>query len=254
MRDKDVVAVSHGQHGVTELVIMRYHRRNALSFAVIDAIRACIDACQDRGQRVLVIRGDRGFFSAGADIAEMTGLPADQFWDAQLETLVGALSTSPVVTVAAIEGGCVGAGLELAVACDLRVAGPASFFAIPALEMGLVYRPSAVNRVMGLIGPAAATRLLLLGERLSGTEAHACGLATTIAADDEVRRDAVTIAERLCRAPSTALSATARMMSSFVGSVGEHGDWLDDHRQSFASAARYQAVARKHRRPAKEST
>ncbi|MFV0245191.1 MAG: MaoC/PaaZ C-terminal domain-containing protein [Qingshengfaniella sp.] len=90
--------------------------------------------------------------------------------------LTSALANSPLVTFAALHGACIGAGLDLALACDFRVAVLGAFFALPAVEMGILYNPGRLATLLPMLSPGAAARLLLLAERLDCAEALAGGL------------------------------------------------------------------------------
>jgi enoyl-CoA hydratase/carnithine racemase len=242
---KRSVVLDHSDDDFSELVIDNYSRRNALSANVLDAILAAVDECVDAGSRVLIIRGSNRFFSAGADVCELTGLVGDIEHDAKVAALIDVLTRAPLVSIAAVEGGCIGAGLELATACDIRIADETAFFAFPALEMGLLYRPTAIERTARLVGPAAAARMLLLGERLSLVDAYRCGLVTSMAERGCAAESARTLASRLCTAPPGALHASVRILSSVVSDTSDPAMWTDQHLKSFASLSRFEAVETK---------
>ncbi|MDF3311652.1 enoyl-CoA hydratase/isomerase family protein [Rhodococcus sp. T2V] len=231
--------------GVSELTIDRYPQRNALSSRVLAQILAALDKTEAAGNRIIILRGANGFFSAGADVTELTGLIEDQGHDAQVAAVVSALTERRLVSIAAIEGGCIGAGLELAAACDLRIADSTAYFAFPALEMGLVYRPDALARMVRLVGPAAATRMVMLGDRLTLEEAYACGLVAANAQPGEVCATARALAQRLSRVPADVVRATARILSSVLAAPNEAEAWRDEHLKSFASLARFESVTAK---------
>ncbi|MFE7423371.1 enoyl-CoA hydratase/isomerase family protein [Rhodococcus sp. NPDC057529] len=239
------ITLDHFDHGVSELVIDRFAQRNALSSAVLDEIVVGLEKTVAVGNRIIILRGSNGFFSAGADVTELTGMIADQEHDAKVAAVVDALTNGPVVSIAAVERGCIGAGLELAAACDVRIADSTTFFAFPALEMGLVYRPAALSRTVRLVGPAAATRMLILGERLMLDEAYQCGLVTTTAFTGDVYATARTLADRLSGVPSDVLRDTARILSSVLAGSDEPDRWMNEHLESFASLSRYESVTAK---------
>ncbi|MDJ0419876.1 enoyl-CoA hydratase/isomerase family protein [Rhodococcus opacus] len=243
--NKHNIRLEHLGDGVSELTIDRYSRRNALSSRVLEEILGALDETESAGNRIVILRGASRFFSAGADVSELTGLIEDQEHDAQVATMVAALTESRLVSIAAIEGGCIGAGLELATACDLRIADSTAFFAFPALEMGLVYRPDAFARMVRLVGPAAATRMVMLGERLTLDEAYRCGLVTATTKPGEVCAAAHGLAHRLSQAPTDVLWGTARILSSALAGADKPDVWMDEHLKSFASLSRYQSVTAK---------
>jgi enoyl-CoA hydratase len=238
------LAVRHHPDGVTDVVIDRYARRNALSSQVLDSLTTVIGQCEELGQRLLVISGNRGIFSAGADLAELTGLPQDRELDAQVGAVAAKLASSRLVSIAAIEGACVGAGLELASACDLRVADGSAFFALPALNMGLLYRPAAVARLADLVGSAWVTRLMVLGERLTARQGYEYGLVTVLS-DTSSAATASDLAANLSGKPPETLINTVRMIADTARDDHIYR-WQTAHLNSFGSAERYNAVSARH--------
>lgn len=236
------VLIRHHPQGFTELVINSYASRNALSIDVLDALTRGVEESVTAGSRVLILSGSQQLFSAGVDIRELTGGQEDMEHDGKVAAFVEALTEAPLVSIAAIEGGCIGAGFEIAAACDLRIADEASYFAFPALRMGLLYRPTAIQRTARLLGPGAAARMLLLGERLSASDAYTCGLITSMAEPGQVQQTAVSLAERLCAAPPAVLHGTAQILGSVVSNSGDPLGWMEAHVASFTSPARRESV------------
>jgi enoyl-CoA hydratase len=156
---------------VVLVTIDRPHRRNALDHATLDALATTLDS-RASGARVLVLTGAGGHFCAGADL---DGVEDQRFVDLLGRVLEG-LSAAPYVTIAAVEGAALGAGTQLAVACDLRVATPGASFGIPAGRLGLSVDTWTVDRVARLAGHGPARAMLLAAEVLSGEEAHGLGL------------------------------------------------------------------------------
>lgn len=228
---------------VGELVIQRPRKRNPVSRQVLQDLEHALEHCRAGGQQVLVIRGAQGFFSAGADLDELSGSAIDREWFDLIARTTLRLASSDVVTIAAIEGGCLGSGLDLAVACDLRVAAPDSFFALPALEMGLVYRPETFRRIAGLAGPTTAMRLAVLGQRISGTDAHRLGLITHVGLD--VMTETSRLAEECARMPATTLLQTVRLLNGLADAVPIADPWRRWHLDSLASDERKCAVSSK---------
>jgi len=99
--------------------------------------------------------------------------------------------------IACLQGDAIGAGLELALACDVRVAGEGAMFALPDIEMGMVPRAGGTQRLPRLVGPAKAAELILLGGRLDAADALACGLVNAVVPADAVRREGERIAARV---------------------------------------------------------
>ncbi len=152
--------------GVGALVIDRPDKRNALSRAMwraLPEIIAGVDADDTIG--ALVITGSRGHFSAGSDIADLD-VPLADFWELN-STAEAAVAGARTVTIAAIEGSCVGGGTEIAAACDIRIAAPGSIFGVTAAKLGLVYPPGPTRRLAAVLGESWARYLLVTASIVS---------------------------------------------------------------------------------------
>jgi len=159
---------------VALLTIDRTERRNALD---IDAVRRLTEAVHEASDaRVLVLTGAGGHFCAGADLG---GVEGEDFVDA-LRNLLLALTSATQPVLAAVDGAALGAGTQLAIACDLRVATPAARFGIPAAKLGLMVDHWSVQRLTAFAGEGPARAMLLAAELLSGEDAHRLGLVQRI--------------------------------------------------------------------------
>jgi enoyl-CoA hydratase/carnithine racemase len=150
-----------------------------LSAATLDAIRAELETL-DPETRVVVLRG-RGerAFSAGADLSAIhgDGPPGG------IQPVADLLESLPVPVVAAIQGYCLGGGLELALACDLRIAHRDALLALPEVGLGLIPGGGGTQRAPRLIGPGRAAWLIMSGERLSAAQAESWGLVEFVVDD-----------------------------------------------------------------------
>jgi enoyl-CoA hydratase len=131
--------------------------------------------------RVLVLTGAGGHFCAGADLG---GVEDDHFRIA-LRTFLLALADAPIPTIAAVEGFALGAGMQLAAACDLRVATPDARFGIPAAKLGLMVDHWTVRRVVHVAGDGTARAMLLAAEQVDGEAALRLGLVQRAGGLDE---------------------------------------------------------------------
>lgn len=156
---------------VVVVTIDRPERRNALDHATLEALAAALDGCSDH-VRVVVVTGEGGHFCAGADL---TGVE-DAGFTALLRSVLDRLRLAPYVTMAAADGAALGAGTQLAVACDLRVATAQASFGIPAGRLGLAVDEWTVARLAELAGGGPARAMLLAAEVVKGDEAHRFGL------------------------------------------------------------------------------
>jgi enoyl-CoA hydratase len=156
---------------VLTVTIDRPERRNALDREAVEDLLAAVTGAGDE-TRVLVLTGAGGHFCAGADL---TGVEDAEF-SRRLRLLLEGLRTAPHVTLAAADGAALGAGTQLAVACDLRVATPGASFGIPAAKLGLAVDAWTVQRVALLAGHGPARAMLLAADVLSGEDALRLGL------------------------------------------------------------------------------
>lgn len=159
---------------VALLTIDRPHRRNALDH---EALEGLLDAHRRSGSaRVVVLTGAGGHFCAGADL---TGVEDGAFTDLLREVLA-TLRDDPRPILAAVDGAALGAGTQLAIACDLRVATPSARFGIPAAKLGLMVDHWTIQR-LSLLAGAGPTRAMLLGaETYTGDDAHVLGFVQRI--------------------------------------------------------------------------
>ena len=173
--------------GIARLRLDRPEARNAIpaaGWAVLE--RECGEAAAS-GARLLVIAGSREAFCAGADLADFPSFAADPrratAFRLVMRRALDSLRDLPIATVALVEGPCFGAGVALAMACDLRIAGPGARFAITPAKFGISYPQEDVARLVGLVGPGQAARLLLGAGSVDAAEAARIGLVE-IAPDD----------------------------------------------------------------------
>lgn len=157
---------------VALIEIDRPERRNALDAAHADALTDAVRAAPGAGARAVVIAGAGTCFCAGADLDQVTGGGFRE----RLVAMLDAVATSALPVVAAVEGPAIGAGFQLALACDLRVAGPAARFALPTAKLGFAADPATVDRLASLLGGSRARAVLLACESIDVDTAVASAL------------------------------------------------------------------------------
>ena len=160
--------------GVATLLLDRPEKRNALDRAMLDSLGAAVARVAARDDvRVVVVRGAGGTFCAGADIADWVGTPGPVA--AELSRLgrdvFAALAALPVPSLAVLEGSAIGGGLELALACDLRVAADDAVLGLPETRLGNLPSWGGLARLTALAGLGVTRQLLLGGELVSGARA-----------------------------------------------------------------------------------
>jgi enoyl-CoA hydratase/carnithine racemase len=166
-------------------------RRNAISLDMWESIPPLMAAfAADPQVRVIVLRGAGETFIAGADISQFeeqrTGAAASKRYDAVTAAAFEALSHVEKPMIAMIQGYCIGGGLAVALAADLRIAALDSQFAIPAARLGLGYHFNGLKGLMDLVGPAYAREIMFTARRFTGEEALQMGLINRAVRSDEV--------------------------------------------------------------------
>ena len=175
--------------GQARLTLDRPEARNAIPASGWAELAARIGEAAESSARLLVVTGAGGSFCAGADLADFAAMRADptaiaRFREAMRDAL-DRLRALPIPTVALIEGPCYGAGVALAMACDLRIAAPDAVFAITPAKLGISYPQEDVHRLVGLVGPGQAARLLLGAQAVSAGEARQIGLVECLQPEGE---------------------------------------------------------------------
>lgn len=175
-----IVWQDHGPISIA--TINRPERRNALNEALCGDL---VDGLASRGgSRCVILTGEGTAFCAGADlVTRFDGEGVRDTFRPAFTALLDAMGMFPGVIIAAINGPALGAGTQLAVGCDLRVAGPDVVMGIPAVNIGLMLDPSNVERLVATIGMASAKELLLTGERIDPETAKSIGLVHRLADD-----------------------------------------------------------------------
>ncbi|MFI0463009.1 enoyl-CoA hydratase/isomerase family protein [Saccharopolyspora sp. 5N102] len=195
---------------VLQVTFNRPRQRNAMSWEMYDGlVAACETADADDGIRVLVLRGagDEAFV-AGTDIAQFTEFTTGEdgvAYEQRMEAVLERLETTRVPTVAAISGYCVGAGIALAAACDIRVSTMTGRFGVPvARTLGNCLSMNTYSLLVFHLGPARAKDMLLRARMFSADEAHAAGFVAQLCEVGELEETAAGVAERLAQhAPLT---------------------------------------------------
>ena len=200
-------------------------RHNALSVDMWEAVPPLLQAAQADDRVRLVVfsgAGDKAFVS-GADISQFEDMRAAREAVAHYEQMAEATLTGiadfPKPTLACIRGWCIGGGVNVAIACDIRIAASDAVFSIPAARLGLGYRFSAMKNLVDLIGPGAAKDLFFSARRIAAAEALALGLVSRVCAPEALPAllDEYTAALR-DNAPLTVMAAKAITRELLKGS------------------------------------
>lgn len=190
---------------------------NALGRAVsLELSEAAATVSGDGSVRAAVLWGGDGMFAAGADIKVMAGFGPDEIVPevAALERACRDVEAIPVPVIAAINGFALGGGLEVALACDFRVAALDARLGLPEIRLGIIPGSGGTQRLPRLVGPARARDLVFSGRHLSADEALEIGLVDGVAAAGEALASAVDRASLLAAGPTLAYAAAKRALAA----------------------------------------
>jgi enoyl-CoA hydratase/carnithine racemase len=204
---------------------------NALSVELLEELS---DVCHDLRRRdelrVVVLRGQGRAFSAGADLSAVARLTATD-GSARAAADAGhraatALESLPQVTLAAIHGRCVGGGVVLALACDLRVATAGTRWSIPEVDLGIPLAWGGIPRLLREVGPGVARDLVLTCREFGSEDALRAGLVSRIVAADDLDAEVATLAASLAAKARLPVRATLDAVAAATGQGAVHG-WSD---------------------------
>jgi len=192
---------------VATVTLGRPDTLNALSFALLDELRAALPKALERGARCLLLTGEGRGFSSGADLSGSGGLPDDAgaALEAYYNPLVEELFALPIPVVAAVNGPAAGAGASLALCADIVIAARSAYFLQAFVNIGLIPDAGATWLLPRLVGRARALEMMLLGERIPAAKALEWGLIARMVEDEDLASEAVALATDLARGPTVAL-------------------------------------------------
>jgi len=201
-------------------------KKNAINDAMwrsIPQAMARFDA--DPEVRCVAFRGaGTEAFAAGADISEFEKNRSERGavaqYDDLLDRVLHSIQGSPKPTVAMIYGYCLGGGVEIALACDLRYCGASAQFGIPAAKLGLAYNIEGHKRLMETVGHARAREIMLLGRRYNANEASAMGLVQRVLPDAELESHVDDVIRTLCENAPLSIANSKTTFEEFVKSSG----------------------------------
>ncbi len=195
------------------LTLNRPERRNALSVDLVGRLADAIIGREDE-VRCIVLTGSGSAFCAGGDLTDLSAVAeggarvvTDVIYS-QFQRLVRALAEAPCPVIAMINGPALGAGLDLAMACDLRICSDDAVFASSWINVGLVPGMGGAHLLSRAIGSARATEMVLMGERVSPEQALAWGLVSQVVAAEALRPTARTMTDRIASLSPAALKSS----------------------------------------------
>jgi enoyl-CoA hydratase/carnithine racemase len=208
--------------GVLRLTISNPDKRNALDHEILDGIAHGV---READARCIVLTGEHGMFSSGYDIGD---IPDDVFAE-QAEKLVAhpftsaieALDATDLPTIAALPGHTIGGGLELALACDLRIAADGIKLGMPPAKLGLVYSHTGLRRFIDIIGVARTRELFLLGRNIEARRALEWGLVNEVVIGTDLEETALGWAREMAANAPLSVQGNKRVIREILRAEGE---------------------------------
>ena len=201
-------------HGVASISLNRPEALNAINMAMRDDLWTFIQAARlDPDVRVLIVRGEGPrAFSAGADISEFGSAPSlHESREARRQRdLWALLEELPIPTIAALHGFCFGAGIELPLYCDLRIAAENTRIGLPEVTLGYIPSAGGTQMMPRIAPPGAARGLILTGDPIDAAQALGWGIIHRVVASEELDQTVVAAAERLAAADPAVVAAVKR--------------------------------------------
>lgn len=199
---------------LARLRLNRPEAHNAANWAWVNDLVTATEHLAEHGEvHVVIVSGEGRSFCSGLDVKELAQGNLHPDWFATWEQGVLGLAELDAITIAAIHGYCLGGGLQVALACDLRIAASGSVLSIPAVREGVIAALGPM-RLARLIGIGPAKQLCLLGHRFTPEEALALHLVTEVMSADQLEMRALALARELLEIPFTALKHTKRQIDS----------------------------------------
>lgn len=232
---------------IGRITLRRPSKLNALDRATLEELAAAAEWFDAHLEvKVVVVRGEGRAFSAGFDLADPRWA---ELGPPEVSTRVGramadAIGGMRAITVAGVQGHCIGGGVVLASACDLRIAAEGARFAIPEIDLGVPLYWTGIPRLTRELGAARTKELVLTGRPFDAAEAHAIGFVNRVVADADLDAAVEELATTLAAKPAVVLRATKLQVEDAAPSVPEGvGGAADDLAGYVAAAADPEARA-----------
>jgi enoyl-CoA hydratase/carnithine racemase len=200
----------HDHGDVVVVQLDRSAKLNALSTALEQELLDVVRSATVRKSRAVVFTGSPKAFSAGADTSQLPEMTPERIaaYYRGSGSLYEVVARLPQPTVAAVSGYCLGAGFELALACDVRIADVGAQFGFPEVGLGILPSSGGLTRLVRAVGPAVARELVLMGERFSAEEARRLGLVREVVPEGQTVKTALERAGHLAGQPAMAVAWT----------------------------------------------
>lgn len=202
--------------GVGTITLNRPRQKNAINDVMITELSTLIkEIALDDDILVVVVTGGTDYFAAGADINLLSALPSPmKAYDFSRTSPISDLEKLEKPVIAAISGFCLGGGLELALACDLRIASETSLLGQPEINLGIIPGSGGTQRLLRLVGITKAKELLFTGDLIKAEEACRIGLVNKVVPVDALMAEVAKMAAKIAAKPAMALKVTKMLINT----------------------------------------
>ncbi|MBW2615552.1 MAG: enoyl-CoA hydratase/isomerase family protein [Deltaproteobacteria bacterium] len=220
---------------LVRVILNRPGSLNALSARILKELKnVALDFQDDPDIRVVILTGASGNFTAGMDLKdpEVQKMSSGTMSERRERVILGpevcrAWEETKPVTIAAIEGFCIGGGVSLVISCDFRIMGQSSFMRIPEVELGLNYSWGSIPRLLHLAGPAKTKEMIMLCEPVQAEKCLTWGLAEQVVPDGSTGEAAQAMAEKILEKPPIPVSMTKQAVFNITGALDRAGIYMD---------------------------
>lgn len=214
----NVCAVSYEKQNQIATITIQHPPMNALSRVILCDLNNCLDQIEsDQDIKVLVIQGGGDHFSAGADIKEFMTMgdeAAYQKLSEQALKVFDRIENFSIPVIAAIHGAALGGGLELAMACHMRIVTKHATLGLPEINLGLIPGYGGTRRLPLLVGFPKASEMILTGETVNGEKAERLGLANQAVEETHLYRETLALAEKIAQKSKPAIESALQLLST----------------------------------------
>jgi len=234
MTYRDLIVEREGS--LVKVILNRPESLNTITVSMLEQLKeAALDFQNNTDIRVAIITGASGMFSAGLDLKDpgIKKMLSGTMEERRERVVLGpracqAWEETKVITIAAIEGFCIGGGVSLVISCDFRIMGQSAFMRIPEVELGLNYSWGSIPRLLHLIGPAKTKEMILLSERVPPKKCLMWGLADQVVSDGTTLKTALELAEKILKKPPIPVTMTKQAITSITTSLDRAGTYMDE--------------------------
>jgi len=239
---------------IMTVALNRPEALNTLSIRLLRELRQlALNLRNDPETGVVILTGGTGMFSAGLDLKDpevgkmLSGSASERRERVWLgRAACDALQDAPQVTIAAVEGFCVGGGVSLAISCDWRIMSRSAFMHIPEIDLGLNYSWGSIPRLVHLVGPAKAKQMIILAERIPAEQCALWGLADQVVSDGSALDASISLAGKVLGKPPMPVAMTKQAIN-MVFHAHDRSDihmdadqfmlttYTEDHREGLAA-------------------